>query len=82
MFKHWCIVIDVQQADGDPTVGCLQPVISQNHQLDVTTQLKVQRVISLYPDFTCTRSKIEGKEQKYKHLKRDTSLHYLHINPR
>lgn len=52
-FKHWCIVVDVQQTDGHFAVSCLQPTVSQHHQLDLRTQLKVQGVIFLHSDLTC-----------------------------
>lgn len=55
VFKLWCVVIDVHQSDGDPAVSCLQPTVSQHHQLDVGVHLKVQRVILLHSDFTYIR---------------------------
>lgn len=57
VFKHWCIVIHIQQGDGDPAVSGLQPVVSQHHQLDLRARLKVQRVIFLHSDLTCMRGK-------------------------
>lgn len=64
VFKHWCVVINVQQADGDPAVSRLQPVVSQNHQLNLRAHLKVQRVVFLYADLTCMREKIGKNPQK------------------
>lgn len=52
VFKQWCVVVDVQQGDGDPAVGRLQPVVSQHHQLDLRTHLEVQRVVFLHTDLT------------------------------
>lgn len=55
VFEPRRVVVHVQQADGDPAVGGLQPVLSQDHQVDVRAQLKVQSVIFLDTDLTLTR---------------------------
>lgn len=52
VFEPWGVIIHVQQVDGDPAVGDLQPVVSQDHQEDVRIQFKIQSVIFLYPDLT------------------------------
>lgn len=54
VLKQRCVVVDVQQGDGDPAVGCLQPVVGQHHQLDLRARLEVQRVVFLHTDLTCT----------------------------
>lgn len=57
VFEHRCVVVHVQKADGDPAVSCLQPVVSQHHQLDLRAHLEVQRVIFLHTDFTWMRGR-------------------------
>lgn len=56
VFEPRGVVIHVQQVDGDPAVGGLQPVVSQDHQVDVRAQLKIQSVIFLYSDLTLMRT--------------------------
>ena len=55
VLEHRRVVVHVQQADGDPAVGRLQPAVSQNHQLDLRALLEVQRVIFLHTDLTWRR---------------------------
>ena len=57
VFKHGCIVVHIQQADGDPAGSCLQPIVSQHHQMDLRAHLKVQRVIFLHTDLAWMRGK-------------------------
>ena len=60
LFKQRWIVIDIQQGDGDPAVSRLQPAVSQHHQLDLRTHLKVQRVVLLQSDLTCSTGKLDS----------------------
>lgn len=57
VFKHRCVVIHIQQVDGNPAVSCLQSVVSQHHQLDVWVHLEIQTVVLLYTDLAWNTAK-------------------------
>lgn len=57
VFKHWSVVIYVQQVDRDPAVSRLQSIVSQYHQLDLRAHLKIQTVVLLHTDLAWNTAK-------------------------